>query len=115
MQAGTGARDPAAVRRPLAQRLPPLPRVAGGHDELDRVPADRRDAEDFASEESPPARQAIVRFETLYFIERPGARAPPQALPHETGRREGDGSRDQRASARWGGGAFGAARGFGIS
>jgi hypothetical protein len=43
--------------------------VARGHDELDGLAADRRDAEDLASEESPPARQAIIRFETLYFFE----------------------------------------------
>ena len=70
MQAGTGgARDPAPVRGPFAERLPPLPRVTGGDDELDGLAADGVDPEDFASEEPPPAREAFIRLETLDFFE----------------------------------------------
>ena len=62
-------RDPAPVRRPFPQRLPPLPRVAGGDDELDDRAVRGGHAQDLAAEESPPARQAIVRLESLYFFE----------------------------------------------
>jgi len=43
--------------------------MTGGKDELEDRAARCGDAEDFASEKSPAARQALVRFETLYFFE----------------------------------------------
>jgi hypothetical protein len=43
--------------------------VAGRQHELHGLAADGRDAEDSASEKAPAAREALVRFETLYFFE----------------------------------------------
>ena len=63
------AGDAPAVRGPLPERLPPLPRMPGRQNELDGRALDGGNAEDFASEKPPAARQAVVGFETSDFFE----------------------------------------------